>query len=164
MYFETYMTGISLALIIISTFLLAKYFVLDNNMKKIKMNDSELHDLSSVEIKVKELEEEVFCLKHDIKFNSASKEMSYNLVNSGLNYAYHIEVEYDINFSSWSIESFYSDTISAKIMVDGEIVKEIEVSRPFYSVAEIYDYLEDKIKDYDYDIFLSSKLEKLSKK
>ncbi|WP_396512761.1 hypothetical protein [Lactococcus garvieae] len=162
--YETYMTGISLALIIISMFLLVKYLDLDNNMKKLIKNSSELDDLSSVEIKLKELEEEVFCLKHDIKFNSASQEMSYNLVNSSLNYEYHIEIEYSINFSGWSIESFYSDTISAKIMVDGEIVKEIEVSRPFYSVAEIYDYLETKIKDYDYDIFLFSKLDKLSKK
>lgn len=162
--YETYMTGISLALIIISMFLLVKYLDLDNNMKKLIKNSSELDDLSSVEIKLKELEEEVFCLKHDIKFNSASQEMSYNLVNSSLNYEYHIEIEYSINFSGRSIESFYSDTISAKIMVDSEIVKEIEVSRPFYSVAEIYDYLEAKIKDYDYDILLFSKLEKLSKK
>ena len=153
--YETYMTGISLALIIISMFLLVKYLDLDNNMKELIKNSSELDDVSSVEIKVKELEEEVFCLKHDIKFNSASQEMSYNLVNSSLNYEYHIEIKYSINFSGWSIESFYSDTISAKIMVDGEIVKEIEVSRPFYSVAEIYDYLEAKIKDYDYDIFWS---------
>lgn len=153
--YETYMTGISLALIIISMFLLVKYLDLDNNMKELIKNSSELDDVSSVEIKVKELEEEVFCLKHDIKFNSASQEMSYNLVNSSLNYEYHIEIEYSINFSGRSIESFYSDTISAKIMVDGEIVKEIEVSRPFYSVAEIYDYLEAKIKDYDYYIFWS---------
>lgn len=162
--YETYMTGISLALIIISMFLLVKYLDLDNNMKELIKNSSELDDLSSVEIKLKELEEEVFCLKYDIKFNSTSQEMSYNLVNSSLNYEYHIEIEYSINYSGWSIESFYSDTISAKIMVGGEIVKEIEVSRPFYSVAEIYDYLEAKIKDYDYDIFLFSKLEKLSKK
>lgn len=153
--FETYITGTSLALIIISMFLLVKYLDLDNNMKELIKNSIELDDLSSVEIKLKELEEEVFCLKHDIKFNSASQEMSYNLVNSSLNYEYHIEIEYSINYSGRSIESFYSDTISAKIMVDGEIVKEIEVSRPFYSVAEIYDYLEAKIKDYDYDIFWS---------
>lgn len=156
--FETYITGISLALIIISLFLLAKYFDLDNNMRR---NSSALHDISSVEIKVKELEEEVFCLKHDIKFDSASHEMSYNLVNSSLNYEYHIEIGYSINFSGWSIESFYSDMISAKIMIDGEIVKEIEVSRPFYSVAEIYDYIGAKIKDYDYNIFLSKQLAKI---
>ena|GEM_PF-2331479 len=161
--FETYIIGISLAFII-SLILLAKHLDLNNKKKELIKNSSELHDISSVERKLKELEEEVFCLKHDIKFNSASQEMSYNLVNSSLNYGYHIEIEYSINFSGRSIESFYSDTISAKIMVDGEIVKEIEVNRPFYSVAEIYDYLEAKIKDYDYDIFLFSKLEKLSKK
>ncbi|WP_285119671.1 hypothetical protein [Lactococcus petauri] len=159
--FETYITGISLALFIISLFLLAKYLDLNNNMKELIKNSSELHDLTSVEIKVKELEEEVFCLKHDIKFDSASHEMSYNLVNSFLNYAYHIEIQYYINFSGWSIESFYSDMISAKIMVDGEVVKEIEVNRQFYSVSEIYDYLGAKIKDYDYDVFLLKQLAKI---
>ncbi|WP_407350005.1 hypothetical protein VNN41_06030 [Lactococcus garvieae] len=158
--FKTYMTGISLAFII-SLILLAKYLDLINKKKELIKNSSELHDISSVERKLKELEEEVFCLKHDIKFNSASQEMSYNLVNSSLNYEYHIEIEYSINFSGWSIESFYSDMISAKIMIDGEIVKEIEVSRPFYSVSEIYDYIGAKIKDYDYDVFLSKQLAKI---
>lgn len=158
--FDISMTGISLGLII-SLFLLAKYLDLIKKKKELIKNSSELHDISSVERKLKELEEEVFCLKHDIKFNSASQEMSYNLVNSSLNYEYHIEIEYSINFSGWSIESFYSDMISAKIMVDGEVVKEIEVNRPFYSVSEIYDYIGAKIKDYDYDVFLSKQLAKI---
>lgn len=100
-----------------------------------------------------QLIEKIFLLQHDIKFDSRYRKIIYDFTQSLVNNIYHVEIEslpFD-NLGRDPLDYFFADNIQVKIMLDGDVVKELEVNKEFYSISEIYKYLEPKIRQFETD-------------
>ncbi|GAB7391606.1 hypothetical protein [Lactococcus garvieae] len=99
------------------------------------------------------LKEEFFFFFYDIKFDSRYQKIIYDFTQSLVNNIYHVEIE-SLPFDDLGMDPldyFFADNIQVKIMLDGDVVKELEVNKEFYSISEIYKYLELKIRQFETD-------------
>ena len=100
-----------------------------------------------------QLTEKIFLLQHDIKFDPCYQKIIYDFRQSFVNNIYHIEIKC-LSFDDLGMDpsdNFFADTIQVKIMLADDVVKELEVNKEFYSISEIYRYLDPKIRQFETD-------------
>lgn len=116
------------------------------NKKKIgqKVKRYTSSEIESIEQRVKELEEGMFLLQHDITYDSHFEKVIYSTKpsNSLFDNSYQVEVQY------LSLKEYSTANLIIKISLAGKVIKELETCQiSFEDVRSIYEFIFHKIEE-----------------
>ncbi|WP_270252983.1 hypothetical protein [Lactococcus garvieae] len=116
------------------------------NKKKIgqKVKRYTSNEIESIEQRVKELEEGMFLLQHDITYDSHFEKVIYSTKpsHSLFDNSYQVEVQY------LSLKEYNTANLIIKISLAGKVIKELETCQvSFEDVRSIYEFISHKIEE-----------------
>lgn len=138
--------SINMVAVVVSLFGIFGFYFLKMVLARFK---DLLYEKNQIQMDLIQLEEEIFLLKNKIKFNNKNNKITYDVIKPSVHGIYHVEIQYfplfDTNESQ--LRYFHTQIIDVNVFLKGKLVKELKIHKDFFSISEIYQYLELEIKE-----------------